>query len=199
MSTWAQGAFSTNSLRKSAAVMEPPARPPTFLRSAMGLFRSSAYSEARGMRQASSPVASAALARLPARPSSAAQTPAYLSPSAMMHAPVSVATSTMASSGVAPSAVPRRSAYTRASARVSRPSASVLITSMVLSLDAVRMSPGRMARSLTMFSQAATRKCASTPAGWRRPTARAAPRTAPAPPMSNFIFSIMEPAPALRL
>lgn len=55
------------------------------------------------------------------------------------------------------------SAYTSASASVKRPSASVLFTSMVLPLDAVRMSPGRRPRLPIMFSQLATMKWASTP------------------------------------
>ena len=37
---------------------------------------------------------------------------------------------------------------------------------MVFPLEAVRMSPGRMAFSETMFSQAATMKWASTPSGF---------------------------------
>lgn len=41
----------------------------------------------------------------------------------------------------------------------------IYLTSMVFPLEAVRMSPGRMAFSDTMFSQAATMKWASTPSG----------------------------------
>ena len=58
-------------------------------------------------------------------------------------------------------------------------------TSMVLPLLAVRMSPGRMASADTMFSQAATMKCASTSAGLSMPIAMAVPRVAAPPPMSN--------------
>ena len=39
----------------------------------------------------------------------------------------------------------------------------------------------------------------ATPAGRTSASGRAAPSTAPAPPMSNFIFSSIEPAPALML
>ena len=91
------------------------------------------------------------------------------------------------------------SAYTIASASVSRPSASVLFTSIVLPLLARRMSPGRRPRLPIMFSHDATMKCASTPGGAISATHRAAPSVAPAPPMSNFIISIIEPAPALML
>ena len=106
-----------------------------------------------------------------------------------MHAPVSVAMSTIAST-------PSASAYTSASASVSRPSASVLITSIVLPFDAVSTSPGRIARSEIMFSHAATMKWTSTPAGLSSPIALAAPSVAAEPPQSNFISSIIEPAPA---
>merc|ERR1719215_784323 len=81
----------------------------------------------------------------------------------------SLATSTMASTSPSPSA------YTRASARVRRPSASVLSTSMVFWLDAVRISPGRMASALTMFSHDAMMKCVSTPSGLSSASTRAAP------------------------
>ena len=50
------------------------------------------------------------------------------------------------------------SAYTKASASVRRPSASVLFTSMVLPLDAVKMSPGRKPREPIMFSHDAMMK-----------------------------------------
>ena len=105
-----------------------------------------------------------------------------------MQAPVRVALSTMAS------APTWSCAYTSASHSVSRPSASVLLISTVIPLDAVRMSPGRMPLPSIMFSQAATMKWHSTPAGARSPTIRAAPRVAAEPPMSNFIISIMLPA-----
>ena len=60
-------------------------------------------------------------------------------------------------------------------------------------------SPGLRPAPLIMFSQAATIKWTSTLEGLRPPMARALPKTAADPPMSNFIISIMLPAPAFRL
>ncbi len=60
-----------------------------------------------------------------------------------------------------------------------------IITSMVLPLLAVKISPGRMASADTIFSQEATMKCASTSAGLSMPMAIAVPRVAAPPPMSN--------------
>src|SRR5438477_396217 len=48
MSRWAQRTPSTNSARKSAPMIVPASPPPTFRRSATGLFRSSRYSGTRG-------------------------------------------------------------------------------------------------------------------------------------------------------
>lgn len=48
--------LSTNSLRKSAAVIDDPALPPTFFKSAIVDFVWSAYSVARGIRHTFSPV-----------------------------------------------------------------------------------------------------------------------------------------------
>ena len=62
-----------------------------------------------------------------------------------MHGPVSVATS-MIASGASSAAI------AIASARISRPSASVLVTSTVLPLNIVSTSPGRIAEPETMFS-----------------------------------------------
>mmetsp|Transcript_3341 Transcript_3341/g.7809 ORF Transcript_3341/g.7809 Transcript_3341/m.7809 type:complete len:312 (+) Transcript_3341:238-1173(+) len=185
--------FSTNCFRNSAAVMAPPPRDPVFFMSAMSLFMLAQYDSVMGMRQNCSPAAAAAAISDSAILSLGENSPATSGPSATITAPVSVATSTM---DVQPTVC---SAYTSASARVRRPSASVLLTSMVLPLDAVRMSPGRMPRLPIMFSQLAMMKCTSTPGGWVSAMVRAAPSTAPAPPMSNFIISIMDPAPALML
>mmetsp|Transcript_58070 Transcript_58070/g.160579 ORF Transcript_58070/g.160579 Transcript_58070/m.160579 type:complete len:304 (-) Transcript_58070:866-1777(-) len=172
--------------------MAPPVRGPTFLRSAIFDLISGPYSASQsGIRQMVSPVASELASRALARSSSGDHIPAYLSPRATMHAPVSVAMSTIASTS-------SFSANTRASARVRRPSASVLITSIVFPLDAVRISPGRIALSEIMFSHAATMKCTSTSLGLSRPMAFAVPKVAPEPPMSNFISSIKE-APTFRL
>lgn len=84
-----------------------------------------------------SPLALAAAEMLDAAASLGVNKPAMSPPSAMMHAPVSVAMSTIA-------ATPHFScANHSASASVSRPSASVLLTSTVLPAALVRMSPGR--------------------------------------------------------
>jgi hypothetical protein len=71
--------------------------------------------------------------------------PATFSPSATTHAPVSVARSTIASAFSS-------TASESASARISRPSASVLSTSTVLPLRIFKTSPGRIAPPLGMFS-----------------------------------------------
>ena len=62
-----------------------------------------------------------------------------------MHGPVRVATSMIASGSSS-------AAIASASARISRPSASVLVTSTVLPLNIVSTSPGRIAAPETMFS-----------------------------------------------
>ena len=84
---------------------------------------------------------------------------------------------------------PDSRAYQSASARISRPSASVLEISIVLPLSAVTMSPGRKAWPLGMFSQEGTTVRMRT----GRPSSAIAPvaaRTAPPPPMSDFISSM---------
>mmetsp|Transcript_4880 Transcript_4880/g.17432 ORF Transcript_4880/g.17432 Transcript_4880/m.17432 type:complete len:226 (+) Transcript_4880:166-843(+) len=185
--------LSTNRLKNNAAVMLPPPLVPVFFMSAISLFICSQYDSRMGIRQNASPASRAAASISLAMPSSGVNTPATSGPKPTMMAPVSVATSTIF---VAPAVF---SAYTSASASVSLPSASVLFTSMVFPLDAVRMSPGRRPRLPIMFSHDATMKCAATSGGAVSATTRAAPRVAPAPPMSNFIISIMLPAPALML
>src|SRR5437763_278010 len=108
--------------------------------------------------------------------------PAYRSPRASSIAPVSVARS---STCVAPS----RRAYQSASARTRRPSASVLMISIVLPFAARTMSPGRKASPPGMFSAAASTATART----GRPRAAIAPMpcSVPAPPaMSPFIASM---------
>ena len=80
-------------------------------------------------------------------------------------------------------------AYQSASARTSRPSASVFVTSIVLPFIAVRMSPGRYAWPPGMFSQDAT--TLSTRTG--RPRSAIAPVasiTAAPPAMSPFMSSM---------
>ena len=97
-------------------------------------------------------------------------------------APVSVARSTRR---VAPS----RTAYTSPSARISRPSASVLMTSMVVPFMAVRTSPGLTAWPLGMFSVDGT--TASTSTGRPRAATRPAPSITAAPPHMSIFMSSM--------
>jgi hypothetical protein len=109
--------------------------------------------------------------------------------------PVSVAMSTTAPT-LAPSPSPPALSWANqmASARMRRPSASVLLTSTVLPDAVARMSPGsREAGPMRFSQQAAIRWTVGPPAGRAAARASAAPRTAPAPAMSNFIISIMPP------
>ena len=106
----------------------------------------------------------------------------FTEPSATLTAPVSVAASMRC---VAPS----RTACVNASASTSRPSASVLITSIVLPFIACTMSPGRVAEPLGMFSTRPSRqltRCLMP----SRAIAVIAPSIVAAPAMSYFIFSI---------
>ena len=139
-----------------------------------------------GMRHALSPVTLDAASNSAAKLSSAVQTPQICFPSEIMHAPVSVDNSRIESHPIS------SSTYTRASAKVSRPSASVLITSIVLPFEAVKISLATNAFGPIIFSHAATTKWTSTPLGPNAAIACAAPKTAAAPPQSNFINSIME-------
>ncbi len=112
--------------------------------------------------------------------------PATRSPSAVTQAPVRVATSTITSGS---SSVAR----TSASARTSRPSASVLSTSTVLPPYIVRTSPGRVASPETMFSAIGAHGVTATGSP-RSAIARVAATTAAAPAMSHFI--VVMPGPA---
>ena len=79
--------------------------------------------------------------------------------------------------------------YQSASARTSRPSASVLMTSMVWPDMEVTMSPGRCAVAEGMFSASAMTPTAFTLA-LRSASAFISPMTTPEPPMSHFICSM---------
>src|SRR5207253_2247992 len=104
------------------------------------------------------------------------------SPSASDIAPVRVARSMTC-------VAPCSRAYQSASASTSRPSASVLTTSIVLPFIALTMSPGRYAWPPGMFSVAAT--TASTRTGsCRSAIAHVAAITAAPPDMSPFMFSM---------
>ena len=87
---------------------------------------------------------------------------------------------------------PCATAWQRQSASTRRPSASVLLTSIVLPLAASTMSPGLTDRPLGRFSVAPT--TATTFSGRRRRAiAASASMTAAPPDMSNFISAILAP------
>ncbi len=135
------------------------------------------------MRQTVSPVAVPAAATWAAQSSSPENRPAWELPSAEMIAPVSVAMSTSRSA-------PWLTACVRQSASTSRPSASVLMTSIVVPLAAVTTSPGLTAWPDGMFSVAPT--TAMTRTGSRSSAiASIAPSTVAPPDMSNFISNIL--------
>ncbi len=104
-----------------------------------------------------------------------------------MHAPVSVARSTIAS-GLA------SDASESASARISRPSASVFRTSTVFPLRIFRTSPGRVASPPSMLSVSGMNPDTLTP-GASSGSTDMAPRTAAAPAMSHFM--VIMPWPVL--
>ena len=106
-----------------------------------------------------------------------------LLPSATMMAPVSVARLTMNFGWK------RSLAYQSASASTSRPSASVLSTSIVWPDIEVTMSPGRCALPSSMFSTKPMMPTALTLA-LRAASACIRPVTAAAPPMSPFMSSM---------
>ena len=103
-------------------------------------------------------------------------------PSAIEIAPVSVATSMMAVGDCSRAKV-------MPSARMRRPSASVLITSIVLPLIARRTSPGFVALPPGMFSVAGTIAVTSM-AGFSRAMAPMVATTAAPPDISPFISSM---------
>ena len=162
--------------------MIAPASPPTFFKSAIGLFRSSRYSRTSGSCQSGSLAARPASMSFATSRSSLPITPAKSVPSAARHEPVSVARSITASGF-------SREARASASARTSRPSASVLSTSTVLPLRKRMTSPGFCAWPPGRFSVAGTKAVTSTGRP-RRAAAATAPITAAPPAMSYFMVSI---------
>ncbi len=104
----------------------------------------------------------------------------------MMIAPVSVARSMM------PAGLNRSCVYQSTSHRTKRPSASVLMTSIVSPFIDVTTSPGRTALPDGMFSTSPTRPTTLALA-LRSARARMVPATTPAPPMS-MVMSSMPPA-----
>ncbi len=117
-----------------------------------------------------------------ARASSPVKSAAHSWPSATRTAPVRVAKSRMTSAR-------NLSAYVSASARTSRPSASVLSTSTVLPLRNRRMSPGRVAEPLGRFSVVGVRAITRT-GSFSAFAARTHASTVAAPIMSYFISPI---------
>ena len=102
-----------------------------------------------------------------------------------MQGPVSVATSMIASGS-------STAAIASASARISRPSASVLVTSTVLPLYIVSTSPGRIAVPDSMFSAIGAYVVTATGSS-SAAMAKVAAITAAAPAMSYFIVAIELP------
>ncbi len=143
------------------------------------------YCSGNGNGHTCSPARSAAARTCSPQPSLLVIRPAIFSPNATTQAPVSVARS-MIASGFA------STASESPSARINRPSASVLSTSTVLPLRIFSTSPGRMAAPLGMFSTMGVNAItlALTPRSFN---ADIAPITAAAPPMSVFIVSMPEP------
>ena len=184
MSKCAHGVPSTNSSRNLPAVMVPARRSAEALRrSLMSPRIDSRYSGSIGNGQKRSPQSRPCAAIASARSRSLLIRATRTLPRATLTAPVNVAASIMC-------VAPRRVAYTRASAKTKRPSASVLITSMVLPFMAVTISPGRVAVPLGMFSAIANRQLTRTD-GCNRPMAVMAPSMVAAPAMSYFICSML--------
>ena len=188
MSRCAHGVSLTKRCRNCAAVIEPPLRPPVFFMSANCESISLSYSGPSGMRQTRSPVSLPALLSRSASSSLLENRPACSLPSATMIAPVSVARSTMNFG------LNFLVTYQSTSASTSRPSASVLMISMVWPDIEVTMSPGRCALPSGMFSTRPMAPTALTLA-LRAASACIRPTTQAAPPMSPFMSSM--PAAAL--
>ena len=162
---------------------------PVFLKSAMSLLMCSAYSSYIGSGHIGSPALEAAASTSSTSSRLFPRTPAAIGPSATIQAPVSVARS------IATSRSGNVEAYDSASARTSRPSASVLRTSTVLPFMIFRTSPGRMAPPPGMFSAIPMRPTTSA-RGASSGRILSVARTAADPAMSHFIVSI--PSDVLR-
>ena len=94
ISRWTQGRSLLNSLRNHAAVIDPPARPPIFARSANGVLSCSLYSSSMGMAHIFSPSDLADERTFSRNASLLLNAPMFTVPSATTTAPVSVAAST---------------------------------------------------------------------------------------------------------
>src|SRR5215475_672675 len=167
MSRCAQGTPPANGCRNSAAVIAPGLAP-ALCASATSESIRLAYSSSSGSRHRLSPAACPAAISPAASSSSVANSPAVRRPSAVRTEPVSVAMSTNRSGRS------RAAAYASASASTTRPSASVLRTSVVRPPYCRITSLGRYAEPDTAFSAAGT--SAVTRSGGQRAQHRGAPR-----------------------
>src|SRR5204862_141269 len=183
ISRCAHGVSSTKRCRNCAAVIEPPLRVPVFFMSANCESICLSYSGPSGMRQTFSPVSAPILLKRSASSSLLENRPACSVPRATMIAPVRVARSIM-NLGLNFFAT-----YQSTSARTSRPSASVLMISMVCPDIDVTMSPGRCALPSGMFSTRPIAPTALTLA-LRAASACIRPTTQAAPAMSPFMSSM---------
>ena len=182
MSRWTHAKPSTNSRRNQPPAIDPAPRPPEFFTSAMSDFRSSRYSSHSGNGQQRSPARSPASRTSASSVSSFPIWPIATCPSATTTAPVSVAASITAA-GL------KRRAYESASHRMSRPSASVLMISMVLPRWLLTTSPGFTAVPDGRFSVDGITPVTLS-LGFSRPSTSNVPSTAAAPDMSNFMSSM---------
>jgi hypothetical protein len=184
MSTCAHGISPAKRARNAAAVIGCARRSGVALTmSAYWPRIASSYIGSSGSRQTRSPVLAPAAATVWHHASSLLITPANAAPRAVTIPPVSVAMSTSRS---APSPI----AWVMQSASTRRPSASVLLISIVVPSEAVTMSPGRMAWPEGMFSVAPTTPMTRT-GRLSRAIAPTASMTAAPPDMSNFISAIL--------
>src|SRR6184192_387267 len=182
MSRCTQGYPSTNSRRNHPPAIDPAPRPPEFLTSAMSDLSRSRYSSHSGSGQQRSPARSPASRTSARRASSFPISPIATWPRATTTAPVSVAMSITAA-GL------KRRTYDRASHRMRRPSASVLMISIVLPKWLLTTSPGFTACPEGRFSVEGMTPRTLT-FGWSSPTVSKVPSTAAAPDMSNFMSSM---------
>src|SRR2546428_1190977 len=182
MSRCTQGYPSTNSFRNHPPAIDTAPRPPEFFRSAMSDLSSSRYSSHSGKGQQRSPARSPASRTSASRASSFPISPMATWPRATTTAPVSVAMSITAA-GL------KRRTYDSASHRIRRPSASVLMISIVLPKWLFTTSPGFRAWPEGRFSVAGMRPTTLT-FGLSRPSVSNVPSTAAAPDMSNFMSSM---------
>src|SRR5437867_6029585 len=173
MSRCTHGYPSANSRRSQPPAIVPAPRPAEFFTSATSDLRRSRYSSHSGSGQQRSPARSPASRTSPSSASSVPMMPIAAWPSATTTAPVSVAASSTAT-GL------KRRAYDSASHRISRPSASVLMISIVLPERLRITSPGLTAVPDGRFSVAGISPTTLI-LGLSRPSVSNVPSTAAAP------------------